>query len=510
MTGERTLAGLGAFLGHFHPVWVHLPIGILFLLGVLELAGFASRFPRLSWLPAMTGRQRALILAAAAASAILAAILGWLLARGGDFDPAQIARHRSLGIATAGATVLLLAVHRWRWLYAPALVLALLILTATADAGARITHGTNYLTAHMPPAIGRILGISGAAATGKPRAVTLDRAVAFSDVVQPILQERCVGCHGPAKSNGGLRLDTWDLLIKGGKHGVVLKPGDLGGSALARRIGLPADAKEHMPPKGKPQLGDDDLTLLEWWVGAGAPRDKLVASLEPPPSVEEILETRLGGDAAQTPPDRAATLAQAAQIAGRLGIIIRPLTPDGPWIEVNARPARKAFGDRELAGLAPIAPAVEWLDLGGTSVTDAGLGALAPMRQLERLHLDQTQVTDAGLGRLSPLRRIAYLNLRGTAVTDKGLAALRSLPRLRSLYLWQTAVTPAAARALGESLIDRRRIARWKAEEAELDRRIQAERFDANTGESLRPAIKSLTEAAAPKAPQPAQPDPQK
>lgn len=489
----------GAFLGHFHPVWVHLPIGILLLLGILEVAGLASRSPRLAWLPAISAHQRTLILAIAAAAAIVAAALGWLLARGGDYDPALIARHRSLGIATAGATVLLLAVRRQHRLYAPALALSLMLLTATADAGAKITHGTNYLTGHMPSAIGWVLGISIPAAPPKPRAVAPDQALVFGDVVRPILQERCVGCHGPAKSNGGLRLDTWEMLAKGGKHGAVINPGDLATSALVKRIDLPPEAKEHMPPKGKPQLADDDLTLLEWWVGAGADHAKTVAALAPPPSVAEIISGRLGG-APEAPPDRLVTLAKASQIAGKLAVIVRPLTPDGPWIEVNAHGAGKAFGDAELAQLAPLAPAVEWLDLGSTSVTDAGLVALEPMRRLGRLHLDRTKITDAGLARLSRLSRLEYLNLRGTAVTDKGLASLRGMPRLRSLYLWQTAVTPAAVQALGESLIDKRRIARWKAEEAELDRKIQSERFDGNTGEALRPAPKPLAEPAPPKA----------
>jgi uncharacterized membrane protein/mono/diheme cytochrome c family protein len=508
MSGESALDGLGAFLGHFHPVWVHLPIGILFLLCFLEAVGLAARSRHLSWLPTLSERQRTLVLATAAAAAVIASILGWLLSRGGDYDPALVGRHQSLGIATACATLLLLAVHRLRWLYAPALVLSLLLLTATADAGARITHGTTYLTAHMPPAIGRILGISAAAGPKKPQALSLDRAVAYSDVVQPILRERCVGCHGPAKSNGDLRLDTWDLLVKGGKHGSVVKAGDLAASAIVRRIGLPADEKEHMPPRGKPQLVDDDVTLIEWWVGAGAPRDKVVAAMDLTPSVEEILAVRLGGGAAESPPDRAAVLARAALIAGRLGVLIRPLSADGPWVDVNARPAGAAFGDRELAQLAPIAAAVQWLDLGGTSVTDSGLAALGSMHRLERLHLDQTKVGDNGLARLSGLRQIVYLNLRATQVTDKGLTTLRALPRLRSLYLWQTAVTPAAAQALGETLVDRRRIARWTAQEAELERRVQAEKFNFNTGESLSAPVKPLTDAAAPKPTTLPQPDP--
>jgi mono/diheme cytochrome c family protein len=337
----------------------------------------------------------------------------------------------------------------------------------------------------MPRAIGRLLGIAPPPVKAPPP--DFEHARAFADVVQPILQERCISCHGTAKNNGGLRLDSWEMLAKGGKHGAVVKAGDLAASPLIRRVDLPVEEKEHMPPRGKPQLADDDLTVLEWWVGASVPRDALIASLDLPPSVEAILDTRLGGGSLGAPPERAATLALATPIADRLGIIIRPMSPDGPWLDVNARGAGRAFGDAELAQLAPIAPAIEWLDLGGTSVTDAGLPALDPMRRLQRLHLDQLGVTDGGLAALGHLKQLGYLNLRGTAVTDKGLPALRSLPRLRALYVWQTAVTPEAVKALGDALVDKRRLARWKEDEADLERRIQEDHFEGNTGESLRP-----------------------
>jgi hypothetical protein len=280
-------------------------------------------------------------------------------------------------------------------------------------------------------------------------------------------------------------------LARGGKHGSVLKPGNPAASALVRRVELPVEEKEHMPPRGKPQLSDDDLTLVEWWVGAGAPREQRVATLDLPSSVQVILEGRLAG-AAEAPPDRAATLAAAQRLSSSLGLIIRPLSPDGPWVDVNARLLGKAFGDRELALLAPIAPAVMWLDIGNTSVTDAGLAALDPMRRLQRLHLDQLKVGDAGLERLAHLRQLEYLNLRATLVTDKGLPVLRTLPRLRSLYLWQTSVTPGAAKALGDAMIDKRRIARWKEDQTELGREIQAEQFETNMGEELRPVPKPI------------------
>jgi cytochrome c len=491
---------LGAYLGRFHPVWVHLPIGILLLLGLLEIIGLIGQLAGWAWLPAPSARQRTLILAIGAIASIVAALLGWILARSGDYDLAQVSRHQWLGIAAAAAAVVLLAAHRVRWLYPPLLLGSLVLLAVAADAGGQITHGRDYLTARMPARLARLLGV---APPPKPRVVSFDNAVIYPDVIQPILQERCVSCHGAAKSNGGLRVDSWDFLAKGGKHGVVLKPGNVAASTLVRRIDLPIEEKEHMPPRGKPQLADDDLTLFEWWVSAGAPRDAQVATLDLPSSVQVILDGRLAG-AADTPPERDATLAAAAQISTSLGVIIRSVSPDGPWLDVNARVVGKGFDDAKLAQLAPIAQAVQWLDLGTTSVTDAGLSCLESMKRLQRLHLDGVKISDGGLSHLSHLRQLEYLNLRGTLVTDQGMPRLRTLPRLRFLYVWQTAVTPAAVQALGDALIDKRRIARWKDDEADIERRVHEEHFEGNTGEELLPSAKPLTESAA--TPTPAQP----
>ena len=487
MTAAGPVSSIGAFLGRFHPLWVHLPIGILFLLAFLEAVGWAARWPRLRWLPAVGPGQRTLVLLVGAAAAVTAALLGWLLAHDGDYEGARVRTHQWLGIAAAAAAVLVFAVHRMRWLYAPLFAATLVLLVLAAHAGGSLTHGGGFLTARMPPAMGRLFGLGSPPASTVPHPADIGRAVAFPDVVQPILNDRCVGCHGPDKSNGGLRMDSWGQLAKGGKHGPVVGAADPAANPFVRRIDLPTEVKEHMPPAGRPQLTDDELTILEWWACAGAPREKPVASLDLPASVAEAIRSRLGGAATDVVPDRVAVFSNAARLARELNILIHPLSPDGPWLDVNARVAGRAFGNKELALLSPIAPAVQWLDLGGTSVSDAGLACLASMHRLERLHLDQCRITDFGLGLLTGLRRMEYLNLRGTSVSDGGIIGLRQLPRLRSLYVWQTAVTPAAVRSLGEALTDRRRIARLEAEQSELARQISAEQFQGNTGESLRP-----------------------
>jgi len=481
------MENLALFLGRLHPLVVHLPIGILLLLALFELAGRWSRFPRLG------EGQRTAVLVFGAVAALVAAGLGWLLAEQGDFSGSLLERHQLLGFLTAAAAVALLIVQGLRWtrVYAPLLTVTVVLLSAAGHYGGALVHGEDYLTSLLPARWQAVLGVEPAAAA-QARTLPLDPATAqvFADVAHPILQQRCVSCHGEAKTQGDLRLDSWEAMLLGGKHGALFKPGDVAGSRLIQRLLLPLDHEERMPPKTKPQLSEEELTLLEWWVGSGAPQLRTVAQAAPPPEVAEILAERFGGSADAEPvPDRGAVLAQATALGERLGIEIRPLSAEAPWLTVSARLQLKQFGDAQLAELAAIGPAIHWLDLGETAVTDAGLATVAAMRELRRLQLDRTAVTDAGLASVTPLSRLESLNLFGTAVTDDGLTALKALPRLRRLHVWQTRITPAAAEALAKEQTDARRIRRWEDEIAARERMIRAEQFEVTTGETF-PAVK--------------------
>jgi hypothetical protein len=267
-------------------------------------------------------------------------------------------------------------------------------------------------------------------------------------------------------------------------------------SAMIKRVHLPLESKEHMPPKGKPQLTDEEATLLAWWIETGASTDKRVQELAPPPLIAELIAAQLGIPPTP-PPDRATMLAAAEKIERTLGIIVRPLSAEGPWLAANARLQLDKFGDAEISALAPIAPALYWLDLGETAVTDTGLSALKSMKNLRRLHLDRTKVTDAGLAHLAPLSHLESLNLHATSIGDRGLLALQSLPRLRSVYLWQTKVTPAGVEKLAKAQTDQAKIARWKAQMAELEANIRDEHFRADLGGSLATAPSVPAESVA-------------
>lgn len=90
----------------------------------------------------------------------------------------------------------------------------------------------------------------------------------FLDQVKPLLDSRCVSCHGPEKQKGNLRLDTREAALKGGDVGPAVVPGKPGESLLLQAV-LHTKADLEMPPKDK--LSVKDIAVLERWVREGAP-----------------------------------------------------------------------------------------------------------------------------------------------------------------------------------------------------------------------------------------------
>ncbi len=80
----------------------------------------------------------------------------------------------------------------------------------------------------------------------------------------------CYSCHGPDKQKGRLRLDSYELLMRGGKDGPVVKAGNVKGSELFHRVTLSPSDDDAMPPQGKRPLAPNEIKLLELWIAAGA------------------------------------------------------------------------------------------------------------------------------------------------------------------------------------------------------------------------------------------------
>jgi len=303
------------------------------------------------------------------------------------------------------------------------------------------------------------------AAGGKLDPAIAAKAIIFRDVVTPIVAAKCVACHGTEKKKGKLQMHDFAAIMKGGGDGpntvVASKPAD---SLMMKRILLPADDDEHMPPSDEKQITKEECQILSWWIQNGASETMTVAAATKTPAIEGILASLLAkglpkadATAAAKPekpkakPLTDAEKKQVAEIAAKMTALnasLMPLAQDTEQLRLSVINAADKFGDKELALLEPIAPHVVWVDLARSQITDAGAATLAKMTALERLHLENTKVTDVGVAKLGALPLLEYINLYGTKTTDAGIAKLEGAKALKKLYVWQTGVTQGGAKAL--------------------------------------------------------------
>jgi len=101
--------------------------------------------------------------------------------------------------------------------------------------------------------------------TDTPVPVDDTSLVSFSEDVLPILQNRCVKCHGGERTEEGLVLSAYADVIAGSWNGLVIAPGNSAESFLIKQI-----VSGEMP-KRAPRLLPAEIRIITEWVDAGAP-----------------------------------------------------------------------------------------------------------------------------------------------------------------------------------------------------------------------------------------------
>src|SRR5215831_13587858 len=93
--------------------------------------------------------------------------------------------------------------------------------------------------------------------------------VSYPRDIEPIFKANCTICHGSTGDRmGGLSLDTYDEMMKGGAHGYAIVAGD---SAQSRLVLMIEGAIEPRMPLGG-ELKPGEIKLIKTWVDRGAPR----------------------------------------------------------------------------------------------------------------------------------------------------------------------------------------------------------------------------------------------
>jgi uncharacterized membrane protein len=458
---EETSNNMMRFLGRFHPVLLHLPIGMVTLAIMMEFGSMITR--RVSTTTRTT-------LFFASASSVVAVLAGFLLFQGeSDWSESETAnRHLWGGIIFACVTILAFIVKAWSdagasavWFYRFLLLASGGVMAFASHDGASLTHGPDYLAKYAPPALKPLLG-------GKAVAVEEVAAepLVYANVVAPMLEEKCWKCHNEEKTKGKLRMDTYELLVKGGKEGPALEPGKADESNIIIRCELPIDDDERMPPDEKPGLTPEQLTVIKWWINSGASNELKLSEANPPADVAPLIKVSTAVSQAAAPAEKAAAAAAIADLGAKREEVKKSLaeiqkaypgalqfeSQDSNGLTFTAVSMRGKFADADFDKIGPVISSLVAVDLSASAITDAALVPLANAKDLRSLRLSETKVTDIGMDHVAKLLSLESLNIYGTGVTDAGLQKLAALPKLKRLYVWQSKVTPAGIEELRKKL----------------------------------------------------------
>lgn len=421
-------------IGRFHPVLVHLPIGILLLACFFQWLILKPRFAVLQ--PAIP-----VMLFWGMIGAVFSCVSGYMLSLSGDYDEQLVDRHQWMGIFTAILSLLLYVLHQFsisetiaRWVSLGIIIL----ITITGHLGGSLTHGSGYLTEGWH--------------SGDQKEIifksipNIQEAALYADVVQPLLQARCYGCHGPNKQKGKLRLDQQEFILKGGKDGKIIEPGKADESKMIERMLLPMTDEDHMPPKEKKQLTPNEISLLHWWINTGADFNKKVKDLQQTERVKPVLLSLQSGSAGDESkstdvPEAPVTNADEETIIRlkEAGVMVMPVAKNSNYLSVSFFTAGSG-ADSLVKLLEPLKKQLVWLKLDNAAITDATMDEISKLSVLTRLQLSNTAITDKGLIKLQSMEQLQSLNLVGTKVTVQGIIQLSKLKKLKNLYLYQTGV----------------------------------------------------------------------
>jgi uncharacterized membrane protein len=250
--------------GRLHPLVLHLPIGFLIFLVVLIF--LKDQFKKKAF-----ERIVLLNLLLASFSASFSALMGLFLSHQVDYSGELIEQHKISGIILSLLCYALLILYtkiknqKVVLYWGTAFTIAALLYTG--HTGSMITHGENFV---LEPLMSKNI-----------ETLSTETSSLYKLSVEPLLNKKCFSCHNESKVKGKLIMTSAEKFAQGGENGPVWVAGNPDSSRMIQYIHLPLEHDDHMPPDGKPQLTEFEMSLLAAWVKAGADFNKKLNEYDP-------------------------------------------------------------------------------------------------------------------------------------------------------------------------------------------------------------------------------------
>jgi uncharacterized membrane protein len=412
--------------GRMHTLFLHFPIVMIALCIFWELfSGYKKSYVGVK---AEIGDD---LLLAAAITSVITALMGLFLSRESGYTPDLLIWHKWGGIFISFLSlawyVLRVKVRQIK----PALLTtagaAMVMIIITGHLGGNITHGQDFILAPIIPE------------KQKPH-VLFEDAQIYADMVQPILQAKCMSCHNSQKAKGELIMETQEMLLKGGKDGKLWDSTQNDFGLLMQRIHLPPTSKKHMPPDGKPQLTEEEAQILYYWIKGGANFTAKVDSLPKTDTLRllaaSLFQTIETDDYTFEPADE-----KKVNALNNNYRVVKPLAISSPALGVEFFSVEQ-FKPDQLKELSEVKNQIVSLNLDKMPVGDEDLKTISQFANLRKLNLSFTNITGATLNELAKLKELKMLSLSGTKVKLSNLQALLTMPKLTKLFVWNTPLSP--------------------------------------------------------------------
>lgn len=432
------------FLGRFHALVVHLPIGFVCLALLVELFFRKSNYSNIQ--PIVT-----FIWLLAALSATVSVLLGYLLSLQGGYDDKTLSWHKWAGISLAAVIHVCYFLKRapvqkpsTKYIVPAALGVCTLLLIITGHYGGSLTHGGDYLTEYKPNSFAELIGGSSEDGVIAKKVESLDSADIFADAILPIMKAKCVSCHNAEKKKGELVLTSFELIMKGGKEGTAVVAGNLEKSGIYHRITLSPDDKKFMPAEGKKPLTEQQVNIIKWWIEKQAPKSGKITVLQPDSAMRKTFNHYFGitENSSSLELDVPPANPSAIDALRQQGFQVNTLAEKSNLLEASLNGAvnKKMNIDKLLA----VKDQLVWLKITNAGKLDDELQTIGQLTNLRKLTLNNNEITDEKLNALLPLTNLEYLNLNNTQLSTKGVEMLMQLKKLQQLYVSETNIDSSA------------------------------------------------------------------
>jgi hypothetical protein len=200
-----------------------------------------------------------------------------------------------------------------------------------------------------------------------------------------------------------------------------------------------------MPPEGKTPLTENEISLLKFWIKAGAKEELKVQDAKKETEIEPIVENLLPELSRYRRKAQIATIKLNAlqqelkEVANALSIIIqKDSASEEDYFSIAMSFPPAPFTSEQFKMLHPYAEVFSKASLVSSGIDDAGLYYIGQMINLEKLFLQKTGLDGSGLVYLQNLPKLKVLNLSFTNVDDKAAIDLLKIPNLQEVYLYRT------------------------------------------------------------------------